>query len=84
MPATRRAIITGLAITWVHSGGHAARAAPRRGDVVQAADNQPVNDASAMASAPPGTNERLAIRRTQEVFTLPVAVGRRPAELGSD
>ncbi|HET9148228.1 MAG TPA: hypothetical protein VFN77_09270 [Acetobacteraceae bacterium] len=38
----------------------------------------------AIALVPPGATERLTIKRNREVFTLPVTVGRRPAELGSD
>ena len=80
--------MAGVAILGIEPGGPAARAALRPGDIVEAVNNLPVNDAGAMiraiASVPPGTTERLTIKRNREVFTLPVTVGRRPAELGSD
>lgn len=78
----------GVELTGIEPEGPAARAGLRPGDVILAIGRLPVNDASALiravASAPPGSAERLRINRNGRIFGLSVIVGRRPAELGSD
>jgi serine protease Do len=80
--------VPGVAITGVEAESPAAQADLEPGDIVRAVNNLPVDDASALiraiASVPPGTVEHLTVMRKQQVFTLPVVVGRRPAELGSE
>jgi serine protease Do len=79
--------LEGVAITGVEAQSPAARANLEPGDVIRAVNNLRVDDAAdlvrAIASVPPGTVEHLTVIRKQQVFTLPVVVGRRPVELGS-
>ena len=78
----------GVQLVGVDAAGPAARAGLKPGDIVLAINNLPVNDASALiraiASVPPGAEERLRVERDGRIFGLSVTVGRRPAELGSD
>jgi serine protease Do len=76
----------GAEITGVESGGPAGRAGLRSADVVLRVNGSPVQNASdlirTIASITPGGKVTLQIERNGHIYRLPVAVARRPVQLG--
>jgi serine protease Do len=76
----------GAEITGVEPQGPADRAGLLSSDVVLSVDGSPIDGSSdlirAIASIPPGVKVTLQIRRNGHIYALPVAVARRPVQLG--
>ncbi len=76
----------GAEITGVEPDGPADRAGLVASDVVLAVDGSAISGSSdlirAIASIPPGVKVTLQIRRNGHIYHLPVAVARRPMQLG--
>ncbi len=76
----------GAEITGIEPGGPAARAGLTAADVVLAVNGSPIAGSSdlirAIAGMPPGVKVTLQIRRNGHIYALPVAVARRPVQLG--
>lgn len=74
----------GVAIASVERGGPAARAGLRAGDIVIAVNGEHIDSSlglvRAIAERPPGKAVTLEVRRNGRVLSVPVTVGRRPAE----
>jgi serine protease Do len=74
----------GILVGDVMPDGPAARAGLRRGDVVTAIDDKPVDDAgqfrNTIAATAPGTRRRLTVLRDGKEQAVEVAVGELPAE----
>ncbi len=74
----------GVAIDSVDRAGPAARAGLRAGDVVTAVNGEPVGSANALikaiAALPPGSVVSLTVHRGTHDVSVPVTVGRRPAD----
>jgi serine protease Do len=77
---------TGAEITGVETDGPAWAAGLTPSDIVLTVDGRAIDGSAdltrAIASMPPGTKVRLGIDRNGHIFTLPVVVDRRPAQLG--
>ncbi len=73
-----------VSVTGVEKGGPAARAGLRPGDRLMAVNGLAVHDTDslirAVAAVPPGQIARITLRRGKTNVTLPVTVGRRPAD----
>lgn len=76
----------GAEITAVEPGGPAGRAGLMSTDVVLGVNGSPVQNASdlirTIASVTPGAKVTLQIERNGHIYRLPVAVARRPVQLG--
>jgi putative serine protease PepD len=76
----------GASIGAVTSGGPAARAGLRAGDVILAADGRPVADADTLTALldqhRPGDQVRLRVRRGGSTRTVTVTLGTRPSSVG--
>ncbi|MGA9867373.1 MAG: trypsin-like peptidase domain-containing protein [Acetobacteraceae bacterium] len=74
----------GVAIAGVEQGSPAARAGLRTGDIVTAVNGEAVNTSLGLvrtiAEKPPGNTVTLQVRRDGRAVSIPVTVGRRPAE----
>ena len=74
----------GAGVTAVERDSPAARAGLRPGDRVMAVDGRAVQDGAALvravAALAPGTVAHLTLRRGAATLTLPVTLGRRPAD----
>ncbi len=74
----------GVAIAGIVPHGPGAAAGLQAGDVVLAVNGEHVDSSlgliRAVAEQPPGTTLRLEIRRSGRTLSVPVTVGRRPAE----
>ncbi len=74
----------GVAIAGVESGGPGARAGLRAGDVVTAVNGEHIDSSLGLvrtiAEQPPGKTVTLEVRREGRAVSVPVTVGRRPAE----
>ena len=74
----------GVAIAGVERDGPAARAGLRAGDVVTAVNGEQVDSSLGLvrtiAEKPPGNTVTLQVRRGDRAVSVPVTVGRRPAE----
>jgi serine protease Do len=77
---------TGAEITGVEAGGPAGQAGLGAADIVLTVDGKAISGSQdligAIASMPPGTKVRLGVDRNGHIFTLPVIIDRRPAQLG--
>ncbi|MDE2583311.1 MAG: trypsin-like peptidase domain-containing protein [Rhodospirillales bacterium] len=73
-----------VGVVSVEKNSPAARAGLRPGDRLLAVNGQEVHDSGALiraiAAVPPGQIARITLRRGRAVATIPVAVGRRPAD----
>ena len=73
-----------VSIAGVTPGGPASRAGLRTGDEVMAVDGRSVQTTTglvrAVAEKSPGTTVQITVRRAGRPLTVPVTVGRRPAE----
>ena len=76
----------GAEITGLEADGPAYKVGLASADVVLTVDGQNIDDAAglirAIASLQPGTKVKLGVRRNGHIFTLPVVIDRRPAQLG--
>ncbi|HEY5300528.1 MAG TPA: trypsin-like peptidase domain-containing protein [Acetobacteraceae bacterium] len=74
----------GVAIAGVERGSPAARAGLRTGDVVTAVNGEAVHTSLGLvrtiAEKPPGNTVTVQVRRDGRAVSIPVTVGRRPAE----
>jgi len=85
---TRGAQLSGrggtVAIAGISPGGPASHAGLRTGDQVVAVDGQPITSTSGLirviAEKSPGTTVKVTVRRSGREVTVPVTIGRRPAE----
>jgi serine protease Do len=86
LPAGSGGGARGAQITGVVAGGPADKAGLTSADIVRDVDGAAITGAAdlirAIASLQPGTKVRLGISRNGHIFTLPVVIDRRPAELG--
>ncbi len=86
LPAGVNGPETGAEITGVESDGPAWAAGLTPSDIVLTVNGRTIDGSAdltrAIASMPPGTKVRLGIDRNGHIFTLPVVVDRRPAQLG--
>src|SRR5687768_392557 len=77
LPAARGAIVTSVA-----TGGPAERAGIRRGDVITAVNNTPVNDPNSLrntvAALAPGTNTTVTLQRNGQDQRVSVALAELP------
>jgi serine protease Do len=77
----------GVIVTAVISASPASRAGLMVGDLIFAVDRMPINSASGLASlvrqSAPGTNLLLDFIRQNQVYSLPLVVGRKSLNLGS-
>jgi serine protease Do len=78
--------LNGAEITGVEADGPAYLAGLTTDDIILNVDEKPIAGAAdlirAIASMPPGTKVSLGISRNGHIFTLPVVINRRPAQLG--
>jgi serine protease Do len=81
-----RGLASGAEITGVEPDGPADKAGLLSSDVVLSVDGAATLSSSdlirAIASMPPGVKVTLQIRRNGHIYDLPVAVARRPVQLG--
>ncbi len=85
-PAGADGGMSGAEITGVEPDGPAYLAGLTTDDIILEVDEKPIAGAAdlirAIASMPPGTKVSLGISRNGHIFTLPVVINRRPAQLG--
>jgi serine protease Do len=76
----------GVVVTAVMPTSPASRAGLAVGDLIFAVDHMPINSASGLASlvrqSPPGTSLQLDFIRQNQVYSLPLIVGRKSLSLG--
>ncbi|MCX6833956.1 MAG: S1C family serine protease [candidate division Zixibacteria bacterium] len=84
---TQEIIERGVVVTAVMLASPASRAGLLVGDLIFAVDHMPINSASGLASlvrqSPPGTSLQLDFIRQNQVYSLPLVVGRKSLSLGS-
>ena len=85
-PSAAAGTTTGAEITGVEADGPAYRAGLAAADIVLTVDGRSIQDAAslirAIASLRPRAKVSLGVSRNGHIFTLPVTVDRRPAQLG--